>query len=96
MWEAQEYDYGKVAANTKLAATFTYRGNKTIKEVKADCGCTVPSVINKQVVVVYNTPEVPAHLKILNKDFYDLKIIRVIFTDGSVDLLKIKAIICPE
>lgn len=97
MWETQEYDFGVVNAKTRLAATFTYRGDKTIKELKADCGCTIPAAVNNQVVVNYTTPDVPAHLQILKKDFYDLKTIRVVFTDNSVDILKIKAVVkCQE
>lgn len=96
MWNKTEFDFGKVGENTMLSCTFVYTGDKKITTVKPDCGCTTVSAINNEILVKYKTKPVPAHLAVMNKDFYDLKQIRVIFEDNSVDILKIKAVVCKE
>ena len=96
MWNTKEFDFGNALEKTKLSCTFSWTGDKVIKKVQADCGCTIPKQVDNNIVVSYTIPEIPGHLTVLGKPYNDVKQVRVFFTDDTVDILKIKVRVCRE
>jgi len=96
MWNTTEYDFGNQLEHTRLSANFKYSGQSTIKEIKADCSCTAIASDGGNINVSYKTPEIPAHLKAVGKNYYDLKQVRVFFDDETITVLKIKVTVCQE
>lgn len=90
MWKTgKEYDFGQVEERSIHEWTFEYIGDKIIDSAKGSCSCTAQKTNEKTVRVSY---------KAQAKDIYSdaefdniTKSISVKFTDGSKEVLTIKA-----
>lgn len=97
MWNKTEIDKGVHPENKDISFSFEYLGDKTIISATGSCGCTHVEFKDKT-VFGYVKPKkvdevVPAI--ITKREYNNEQVITVLFSDGSTELLKVKAKIVP-
>jgi len=92
-WDATVVNLGDVEVGKKYPVTFTYMGKDTILNVVPGCSCTVASVKNNVVTVIYKIPQLSP---LVNSTIQPtVKTIAVTLTDGEnqrTQILTIKAV----
>lgn len=89
-WNRIVYNYGTVKPKTEIVAKFEYYGDKEIKSVEVQCGCTVSDWKkgSNSVTLKYTAPDVPKHLVSSGvKTFSSTKTATVKFEDNSTQVL---------
>lgn len=94
MWNHTTYNFGEVKPKQALRAEFEYLGPKKIIEVKPACGCTTSNRDGNKVILNYESPTFPNHLKGKGLTSFDFsKSATIIFDDNSKDVITIKGTI---
>lgn len=97
MWNPKEVDKGKHPDNKKIEFEFEYLGTLTIRSVNGSCNCTnVKFEGNKVTGTIVPKPVSEVVPSMVTKKQYDTEQhVTVWFSDNSIELLKIKALIVP-
>jgi hypothetical protein len=86
MFDSNSKNFGNVKLGTTLFHTFTYLGDKGIRNVTSGCGCITESKEGNKISVSFQ-PKLP-----LNKTSHlVIKTLTVIFNDLTSEVLTLKA-----
>ncbi len=89
-WERTHIDLGAIKEKSSVNIDYNYLDSKVITEVKPSCpGCTTASYNDrtKQVEAAYNPGKLPKHLAGTFHHVTVQKTIKVIYEDGTEDIL---------
>lgn len=87
MWDRREHNFGTIKKGTTNTTSFTYLGDKKIKEVEPLCSCVGYRFDNGVLNVHW---KVKPNIKISHDSH---KIIMVTYSDDTIDDLTLKAYI---
>ena len=85
MWNTKEYNFGNSTTNVTLRYSFTHDGSKGVQEIEPLCNCTSAKLNGNSLDVAWNTP------KNIVKSYQSTKVIMIVYDDGSIDDLTLKA-----
>lgn len=87
-------DLGTVAE--KSATLRAIKLEQPTKKISTSCGCTAARAQNGQLLITFNAPEFPKHLKILGNTHMDsLKQVTVVYTTDEKEVFELRAKITP-
>lgn len=86
-WDKVEHDFGQVPHSSIQRTTFTYTGDKEIKEIEPLCSCVGFTFSNNQLNLSWKTKPNPEY------SYDSKKVVMIIYKDQSIDDLTLKAYI---
>ncbi len=85
MWDKVKKDFGIVKSGTPVETEFKYLGDKQIKAVSGECGCTVLNFKDNIIKARLNLT-----LPEWSEENLYIKNINVLFTDGEKQVLSLR------
>lgn len=90
MWDRIEYDFGTVKSGSTQTTKFQYNGDKEVLEIEPLCNCVGYKFENNILKVRWTTK------KNVVQPYQSTKIIMIVYEDGAIDELTLKAMIIPN
>lgn len=88
-WESTVVDIGEIGTNVETTVYFNSTTPLEIESIEPSCGCTSATYDGKDLKAVFNTGDIPVHLK--QQGYYKTsKDIKVTYKGGDVDTLTFK------
>ena len=87
IWSSKEHDFGDVQQGSTQRVEITYTGTKKILEIEPLCNCVGYKFENNALLLTWKIR------KNIVTEYQSNKIVAVIYEDGSIDDLTLKAYI---